>query len=383
VLRWNILNKTTLYYIPIEPLKERYTEEWYKYMPKEFTKEGFNVIGIDGITLSNFVETGTFLDINSTLHYKTSQLQKISRLFHNGIIQDGDIFFVADLEFWGIESIRYLADLQHIRVFIYGFLHAGSYTREDYMEKCTKYAKYFEIGWLSICDKVFVGSYYHKMAIMSRRVEPYCVDENDVIEIFEKIKVTGNPMFEEAYTDTLENTTLIKRKQIIISNRFDWEKRPNISLDFAYLLKKKYGNTINIIVTTSRLHFTSNRSWLMEYARELEKDGVIQIYENLSKADYHHMLKESKVMLTNSIEENFGYCIAEACLFNTAPLCKNDYSHPELVNNNPLLLFDNEDEILEKIDILLKTDFSITSYATYYFKSMERIMNVIKARYDE
>jgi len=50
------LNKTTLYYIPIEPLKERYTEEWYKYMPKEFTKEGFNVIGIDGITLSNLVD---------------------------------------------------------------------------------------------------------------------------------------------------------------------------------------------------------------------------------------------------------------------------------------------------------------------------------------
>lgn len=345
-------------------------------MPSRFAKRGFNVISIDGISLTDSVETGTFLDINSTLHYKTSQLQKISILFHNGLIKDGDIFFVADLEFWGIESIRYLADLQNLKVFIYGFLHAGSYTREDYMEKCSKYAKYFELGWLSVCDKVFVGSYYHKKAIVNRRIDAYCKDE-ERFELFDKIVVTGNPMFHEAYDKILNDNTMKKRNQIIISNRFDWEKRPNLSLDFAYLLKKRYGNKINIIITTSRPKFKSNKKWLTEYAKALELDGIVEIWEDLSKDKYHELLKESKIMLSNSIEENFGYCIAEACLFNTYPLCKNAYSHPELLNHDERLLFDDEDEIMSKVDALLEADFNVKGYAIDYFNSTNRIIDAI------
>jgi methylglyoxal synthase len=33
----------TIYYIPIEPLEERYTQQWFDEFPKEFRKEGFNV----------------------------------------------------------------------------------------------------------------------------------------------------------------------------------------------------------------------------------------------------------------------------------------------------------------------------------------------------
>ena len=68
----------TLYYICIEPLEERYTKQWYDNFPVEFRKNGFNVVVIDGKPLSNVVSVGTFLDINSTIAYKNSQMMQIA-----------------------------------------------------------------------------------------------------------------------------------------------------------------------------------------------------------------------------------------------------------------------------------------------------------------
>ncbi len=76
----------------------------------------------------------------------------------------------------------------------------------------------------------------------------------------------------------------------------------------------------------------------------------VKIYSNLTKQEYHTLLAESKVMLSNTIEENFGYCIVESCIYKTAPICANKYSHPELLEYDRRLLFDDEDEIIEKIE---------------------------------
>jgi len=364
------MNKT-IYYIPIEPLEERYSSQWYRNFPKIFKEYFDEVVTIDGQPLSDVVETGAFLDINSTLHYKAEQLKVISKLFYEKKIKDGDVFFVADLEFWGIESIRYLADLQNIKVKIYGFLHAASYTKGDFIEPAAPYGKYAELLWLKICDKVFVGTEYHKSAVVERRILPFA-DELDVRQLIDKIEVTGNPIYMNEYKAYPD---IKKKKQLIISNRFDWEKRPNLSLDFAYLLKKKHPG-LNIIITTSRPKFRSNKQWLVDYARNLEKDGILTIYEGLSKDEYHKHLAESSVMLTNTIEENFGYCVIEACIYGTAPLCPNSYSHPELLMKDKKFLYNDEDEVISKIEYLLENPVSYANY-TYYIKRYQRALQIM------
>ena len=144
------------YYLPIEPLEERYTEQWYRWFPEELKRRKIAYRIIDGDPITNTVETGTFLDINSTLHYKAEQLKKIAKLFYEKKVQAGDIFFVADLEFWGIESIKYLSHLNNIPTKLYGFCHAASYTKEDFISKCESYAKRVEEGWFAVFDKIFV-----------------------------------------------------------------------------------------------------------------------------------------------------------------------------------------------------------------------------------
>lgn len=357
-----------IYYIPIEPLDERYTEQWYRWFPKEFKKQNLEYKIIDGETLTNKIKTGAFLDINSTLFYKSEQLKKIAQLFYNKEIKNGDVFFVADIEFWGIEAIKYLAILQNINIKLYGFCHAASYTKEDYFSITENFAQHHERAWFNTFDLIFVGSEYHKRQIINLR---------GVAE--EKIIVTGNPYNISEVYDSIE----IKEKKnwIILTNRPDYEKRPNLSLDIFEILKNKFPEW-EFIVVTSRSEW--GNGWIKEKAKLLENKGIIKIYSNLSKKEYLSLLQQSKFMLSNSIEENFGYCILESLIFNTVPILPNDYSHPELVENDSRLLFNSINECINKLSDYIQNNglnnypINIKKYAMKYNKSLDKIVNIIK-----
>lgn len=322
-----------IYIVPIEPLEERYTGEWYKFLPELFERyTGATVEQIDGTPTTSVIETGSFLDINSTVHYKAGQMQKISEMFRNKQIRNGDIFFISDLEFWGIESLRMLAQINGVYIKIFGFLHAASYTVEDAFAVAAPYQKYTELGWLAAVDGVFVGTHYHKRAIVERRIEPLA-EIADKQQLIDKIHVVGNPLFMDAY-DTSDMESIPKRNKIIITNRFDYEKRPDQSLLVARLVKEQLPDT-EVVLTTSRPTFRSNKLWLVDLARMYEKEGWLTIKSGLTKREYHDELKSSKVMLSNSIEENFGYCIVEAIMFNVAPILSKGVSHDELMTHNP------------------------------------------------
>jgi len=365
-----------IYYIPIEPLEERYTGQWFTEFPEEFDKAGFNTITVIGEALTDKVEVGTFLDINSTIAYKNSQMIKIAKLFQNKQINDGDIFFFGDTEFWGLESLRLMADMNKVQIKIYSFLHAASYIDEDAFQIAQDYQKYTELGWIMSNDKVFVGSQHHKDVITKKRFNLATKEDKQILQ--DKIVVTGNPVFKNVYH---KFPNVVKQDKIILPNRFDYEKRPNISLDIAIVLKRLHPSW-EIVVTTSRDSFKSNKQWLIDYALALEEQGIITIKYNLTKEQYHKEIAESKVMLTtNTIEETFGYCVVEALEYNTYPLCPNSLSHPELVENDKDLLYDDIDDIVTKVEHLMTISGTkkVRCYNDKYYNTIAKIIKEIKS----
>lgn len=393
------MSKPTAWLLPLEPFESRYTGEWYREFPRAFRLKYATVNMIDGEPLSSSIDVGSWLPMNSTVHYKNTQVAKVAKAFQDGLVKDGDVFFSFDLEHWGIEAIRMMAQVNNIDVKIYAFLHAASYTREDLMEQLEPWQKYTELGWLSICDKVFVGSEYHKRAVIDRRIKPLAANDVEVSTLSSKIIATGNPLFKHAYTriDTFKRTwgmdkmvddadtglqigeqplqfESIKQKKIILPNRFDFEKRPNLSLDIAYILKKKHPDW-EFVVTTSNAELKSNQSWLLEKARAFEADGIITIKEGLTKEQYHRELAESAAMLTNSIEENFGYCIAEALYYDCMPVAPVGLSHDELVPEQ--IRFNSINEACEKIELVMSGMVRFAkgqSYIEKYFGAADRIV---------
>ena len=335
-----------LFYVPIEPLVERYTESWYRNIPIAFRDAGYDVVTIDGVALENEVKVGTFLDINSTVHYKSVQLQRIAELFHSGRVPAGSVFFFGDVEFWGVESVRLLSQMNNVPIKLTGFLHAASYTEGDAFAVAAPYQRFTEVGWIAAFDLVFVGSEYHKLAVTERRLRPA-----RMLELADRIHVTGNPLFRDDYPklDVLRNAA-----QVILPNRFDAEKNPGASLRIAERVKEAVPES-RIVITTGRSTFRGTDSTAIAYAEKLRDAGTIEILAGLSKSDYHSELARSSVILSTSPEENYGYCIAEALIHGCKPVLANCASHPEF----PAFLFDTEDDAVDDIIALIGDDSDV------------------------
>lgn len=359
-----------LWWVPLESLEERYSKQWAKWMPEEFRRQGIQFRTIEGESLCDTVEVGTFLDINSTMAHKASQIQTIAGLFHRKEVKPGDKFFLADTEMFGMEgTIRYLADLNKVNVKIYGFAHAGSYTREDFVEPCAPYAMKYESAWDRIFDKIFVGSQYHANQLQHLRAI-----------YFDKTVVTGNPYDVDAVRASIPRQEKVNR--VIHTNRPDPEKRPDVTLDVFERLKVKHPDW-EFMVTTSRKQWSSGV--LRQRALRLQEQGVVTVCEGLTKDQYLTLLAQSKVMTGNTIEENFGYALLEALIFDTIPIVPNDYSHPELLENNWRCLFGQPRKIHSPVTPVVHQDqaiesamdnpFPVSHYADKYQNSLAKIVS--------
>ncbi len=349
-------------------MEERYTGAWYRWLPETFSK-AFEVHVIDGVTLVDSVEEGAFLDINSTLYYKAGQLAQVARLFHERRIHTGDVFWISDIEFWGMESIRYLARLQGIDIGIYGFLHAGSYIDCDYMAPMADIGEWMEPGWVAACDKVFLGTEFHRDLFIRKRLGN-CVYS----PIAKKLVVTGNPWRTDearAVVDSCAMPLLNPRPHdILFPHRPDKEKQPGVFVDL--LLGTDYHKNMEVVFTTGREQYRStNDPDSVARIMQLVGAGNAFIKTNLKPSQYYMTCRQSKVTVSTALEETFGYAMVEAMAQGSFPLMPNRLSYPELVQGDHRFLYNDEAEFYLKLGYLHGLDDSVREEVVDYARAFD------------
>lgn len=362
-----------IYILNIEPLKERYTEWWVRYIPDKFNQIGLLNKTIEGTSLTETVETGTVLDAAGTNYYKNAQLQKICQMFYNKEIKAYDAFLVCDIWFPGIEMIRYMSDLYKIPVRIYGVWHAGSTTINDFAQPMHRWSKDFEIGFLNICDYVFVGTEYSKNSIINRLLA-YLPDDN-AEEIAKKIIATGMPL---NYANLQQYSSETKENIIVFPHRPDPEKNPNIFIDLIYALSTFWDDFENyqFRFCTSRKLYRSSSALINAQIARLGRDFEnVEIYHDMPKEDYYKLLGKSKLMISTTSEENFGYCAVEAMALGCPVLLPNRFSHPELVENDYTFLYDKFDDLLDKVPKLLGKEHNFSKELKAYAEPYGYVIN--------
>lgn len=337
-----------LFLLPLEPLAERYTEAWYKWLP-QFFSQSFTTTVIPGEALTDSVQVGAFLDLNSTVHYKMKQLASVARLFSMEQVKSGDAFFVADIEFWGVEAIRYMARLQDIDVKIFGFLHAASYTPGDFMVPMADIGRWVEVAWIETCDLVFLGSVYHQDLLIRKRLKTIAP------HLLSRLKVTGNPWRTREAKELVRKGLWFEKDgrrdfDVLFPHRPDAEKRPARFLDFME------GFRGQVAFTTGRKSYRStNDPETADRIRELGKGEWVHIFTGLKRADFYSVCSRAKVTVSTAEEETFGYAMVEAMAQGSLPLMPNALSYPELVGNDSRFLYRDGDreDFLDKLSSLL------------------------------
>lgn len=288
-------------YLPFEPLPQRYTEMWNDAIESNLLPSDIIVkIPQD----PQIIKNGEFLDTYGTVSYKSRQIAKVAELFQAGKVKDGDCFFVPDIFYPGLESLRYMSELSGIEIKIASFNHAGRADEWDFVQTLNDWADKQEQAWHDLCDVVMVGSEFHG---------------NRVYQKFGKKVVVTGAVWSASWIREKYGFSEPYQK---IPNTVIYPHRPCREKGFDYFLQVAKSNPeLRFIITTSG---------------EPRIDaallpGNVEYRYRLSKREYYQIFSQCEGYISTAFQETFGYTIQEAIFFKCKLICPNYACYPEFV----------------------------------------------------
>ena len=285
----------TIWIIPIEPIDQRYTKQWYDNIPVILEREiktrelPYQVVTVDGEDFAPEQRTeGAFLDFGATNVYKATQAAEVSKLFSNGKVKAGDKFLVTDAWNFIITPIRYMSDLLDIPVEIHGIWHAGAYDPTDILGYKMRHdwPHHVERSWFHACDFNYYATNFHKTMFLRNLNIP----QGD----YDKAVRSGQP--HELIVDQLvKYQDTPKDRSVMWPHRYNADKQPEIAEDL-------------------------NRDF----------DMVITQKMNLNKSDYYATMGTSRAIFSCALHENLGISVMEAVLAGAIPIVPDRASYSEM-----------------------------------------------------
>ena len=296
-----------IYLIDLEAVETRYTGQWKTSLPLLLQKEGHNVQVISGPKdIPSATTPGAFLNFGGTNIYKSSQVEKISRLFCDGSISPGDHFLFTDAWHPGIINLKYMSDLLGIPVTIHAIWHAGSYDPQDFLGRLigdTPWVRHAEKSFFHAVDHNYFATDFHIGMFASNLLEVKEDNNNDVIGYFEstgKIVRTGLPM--EYMDDVLAPyKNMEKRDLILFPHRIAPEKQVEIFRDLAEQLP--------------------------------QYEFVVCQDQQLTKHQYHTLLGQAKIVFSANLQETLGISCYEGVVVDAIPMVPDRLSYTEMYND--------------------------------------------------
>lgn len=272
-----------IWIVPIEPIDQRYTKQWYENIPKDLDRMKIPNRTIGDPVYSD-TTSGAFLNFAFTNKYKAKQIQQIADLFSMNNVKAGDKFLVTDAWSFTITAIRYMSDLLQIPVEIHGIWHAGHYDPSDILGMhMGDWAVNQEIAWYNACDYNYFATEFHKnMFIKNLGVNP------------DKAVRSGQP-HSQILLPLANKINLDKQDIVMWPHRYNEDKQPEI---------------------------------IEHIAKHL--DVRITQKMNLSKEEYYDMLGTAKVIFSCSLHENLGISMMEGCMAGAIPIVPDRCSYSEM-----------------------------------------------------
>jgi len=334
-----------LLFVPIEPLQERYSIQWYNWFLEAFKKEEIDFTVIEGSETSGKINSGSFLDVVETNLYKTTQMLNIIKYLRSYDDKEPLVIFFMDVWFPGIETVAYIREglgLKNLR--ICGCLHAGSYDEFDFLNKkgMTPWASHMEMGWFNdIVDKIFVATEFHKRLLIKTRMWK---NPN-------KIEVPGFPFYTDFINPEFTREYTNREKIIVFPHRLDAEKNPQMFDKLKADLEDEFSDW-NFCMT-KKFCDTKDR--------------------------YYQILQKAYISVSFADQETWGIAMQESVICGCLPLVPNRLSYSEMYL--PIFKYDCECDLVDRIRMLILhyPDLSMNQqHYTIMKKGKDAIPNMIK-----
>jgi len=340
-----------LFYFPLENLEQRMYSTVNQKMKKAFDNAQVTYTEIIPKIDATRIDSGGWVMSGSNhCRFCLEQMSIFMDYLHKGKVKNGDILYFDDLWFPGLESIFYSCHLMKLRVGVYGFIHAGSFTYEDFVYPMRTWARSLEKSWFTASSGIFVGSEQTKEDIIKYAL----VDDAG------KVVVTGLPFEVDKTIVDKKLLETVKESIVLFSHRDDPDKH------IEDLLKVMLQMQVDTPLLFSRTKFiiTAGGKSARESTKKLFLNfPQVEIKDNLSKDDYYTIVAKSKVLFSAATQENFGVAVQEGMAFQVFPVCPNRVSYKYLLHEK--FLYNTLKEATHMIVELLSNDMSKEEVSVY------------------
>jgi glycosyltransferase involved in cell wall biosynthesis len=319
----------TFWYVPIESLKARYTDQLCnEWIPRtfDFVSDTFSLYYTwqvaDPPRVSEEITIGSVLDGVNRGVVSLQQMSWLLEQVHR--MSDDDVIFLQDMWTPGLEALFYALHLRNLRPRIYAMCHAQSVDEYDFTYNMRSWMRPIEIAWSRQLAGLFVASTIHRDQLKAAGIE--C-----------PIHVVGLPIHVTPVRNMMPMLDEDKQNTVIYSSRLNNEKNPYFMLQVAREFLKLHPSW-EWVVTTSATQFSSEVPGLLSAMHELkrETEGRFRLLSGLTKHKYYEALCRAKIQFNCSLQDYVSWTYLEALAANCDVVYPDFRSFPECVDASRL-----------------------------------------------
>ena len=300
----------TVYIVDLESVESRYTCEWKWHLP-ELIKGSVPIEGADDIPKAT--TPGAFLNFGGTNIYKAKQIETMGRMFCDGTVKAGDHFLFTDAWHPGIITLKYMSELLQVPVTIHSMWHAGSYDPHDFLGRLINDKQWtfdFERSIFHASDYNYFATNFH-------------------------IKLFVETLFNYTFTGTFEESADVPSNQFFHEKlkskivRTGWPMK--YLKDGFYEKPNQQEEKEDLIVFPHRIAPEKQPEIFRDLSKALPKyKWVVCQDEQLTKEEYHAILRRAKMVFSANLQETLGISPYEGALVGAIPLVPDRLSYSEM-----------------------------------------------------
>ena len=345
-----------LFYMGLESYEARYTLQLTEWNKRVFDKRGLDVVYVPGETLDNSksIVVGQVLDAHGRSYFGMSQLMNLVKMMREGEVTSEDVVYFEDMFQPGIESLPYIMDQvpasMRPRVFVRCLAQAIDPDDFVHVWGMNKWMGLYE-QMVNELVKTSGGAVLatNEEMVAHMRIAGWTAPIYNISGLaFGKAEVLERIGGKEQIKPFNQRT-----RRVGFAARFDQEKQPGFFMDLAEAYQQRFPDVEFAIFQGGELR--SNNPEYVNRARDLEAQGKIKIYDNLSKNDYYNLLNDTRVLFNCALQDWVSNTVSEADSLGCNVLYPAYRSFPETFANCPDRLYIpwSQSDAIRKLEMLM------------------------------
>ena len=326
-----------LFYMGLESYEARYTLQLTEWNRRVFDQRKLNVVYVPGLNLDNSqkISVGQVLDAHGRSYFAMSQMMNLVRLMQQGEVRHDDVVYFEDMFQPGIESLPYILDQvpasQRPRIFVRclaqaidpdDFVHVWGMA--SWMATYEKMVNHFVTGVLATNEEMVAHMRIAGWTAPIYNISGLAFGKDEVLERI------GGVQNIRPFED--------RPRRVGFAARFDQEKQPGFFMDLIDMVHDQGPVGVEFAIYSGGPLRSNNPDYVTR-ARDMEAQGRLKIFDNISKNDYYNHLNNTRVLFNCALQDWVSNTVSEADTLGCNVLYPAYRSFPETFANDPNRLY--------------------------------------------